>query len=384
MSQGPLHILLTDPHTDGGGQVRYVQNLAGELCRMGHSVTIGCRRGSVLVRVARETGSEVLDTFQFARGLRPIRWWRDICAMRDFLARSKPDVIHVNGSQDHWVAAITRAVFSRKSCILRTRHNTYSVKRGLVNRWLNAGSTARQIAVCEMVRQNLAGHPAFDAARLSAIHNGVDTARYAPDTACRIRMRAAFGYTEEDMVFGIAARLVEAKGHTYLFEAAARLAGEMPALRILVLGQGALEARLKDQVRRLGLESRVNFAGFRDDMEQCVHAFDVGVLPSIDCDTSSFSLKEQMAAGLPVITSDYGGLPEIVMDNVEGRVVPNGAVEPLAEAMRTLAASRETRDRMGRAARDRVLREFSLEAFAARTVDVYRIAMKESHEHSSS
>ena len=95
MSQSPLHILLTDPHSDGGGQVRYVQNLAGELRRMGHSVTVGCRRGSVLVRVARETGSETLDAFHFARGLRPIRWWSDICTMRGFLARSRPDVVQM-------------------------------------------------------------------------------------------------------------------------------------------------------------------------------------------------------------------------------------------------------------------------------------------------
>ena len=384
MSQSPLHILLTDPHSDGGGQVRYVQNLAGELRRLGHAVTIGCRSGSVLARVARDSGSEALDVFQFARGLRPLRWWSDIRAMKSFLAKERPDVIHVNGSQDHWVAAITRTLFQRRACILRTRHNTYSVKRGLANRWLNTGCTARQIAVCEMVRRTLSGHPAFDPARLTAIHNGVDTVRYAPDPACRERMRAEFGYAGDDIVFGIAARLVEAKGHTFLFEAAARLADEIPSLRILVLGQGTLEMALKAQVRQLGLEPLVHFAGFRNDMECCVHAFDVGVLPSIDCDTSSFSLKEQMAAGIPVISSDYGGLPEIVSNGWEGLVVPHGTVEPLAAALRTLAASPELRRDMGMAGRERVLRDFSLESFAARTVEVYRKAMKANHEHSSS
>jgi glycosyltransferase involved in cell wall biosynthesis len=376
MSQSPLHILLTDPHSDGGGQVRYVQNLAGELRRMGHAVTIGCRPGSVLVRVAQETDSDALAVFNFARGLRPVRWWNDIRALRHFLKKARPDVIHVNGSQDHWVAAITRALFQGDACILRTRHNTYSVKRGLVNRWLNSGSTARQIAVCEMVRRTLAEHPAFDAPRLSAIHNGVDTVRYAPNPASRERMREAFGYNADDLVFGIAARLVEAKGHTFLFEAAARLADEIPMLRILVLGQGALESSLKSQVRSLNLDGRVQFAGFRNDMEQCVHAFDVGVLPSIDCDTSSFSLKEQMAAGIPVITSDYGGLPEIVADGREGLVVPHGTVDELAEAMRQLALDPGARARMGMAGRERVLKEFSLESFATRTVDIYRMALE--------
>lgn len=384
MSQGPLHILLTDPHSDGGGQVRYVQNLAGELVALGHRVTIGCRRGSVLVDVARDTGSETLDVFHFARGMRPRRWGSDLRSLASFLKRSQPDIVHVNGSQDHWVAGLTRKLFGRRAPIIRTRHNTYSVKRGAANRWLNTGCTAHQITVCEMVRTTLSGHPAFDPARLTAIHNGVDTARYAPDAACRERMRSEFGFGEHDVVFGIAARLVEAKGHRYLFEAAARLAGDLPDLRVLVLGQGALEARLRAQVAQLGLEAQVHFAGFRNDMEQCVHAFDVGALPSIDCDTSSFSLKEQMAAGIPVITSDYGGLPEIVSDGQEGHVVPNGTVEPLATAMRALAESPLRRREMGEAGRRRVLSEFSLQSFSKRTVDVYRNVLKAAHEHSSS
>lgn len=384
MSQGPLHILLTDPHSDGGGQVRYVQSLAGELRRMGHAVTIGCRPGSVLVQVAKDTDSDVLDAFHFARGMRPAQWANDIRAMKRFLRDGRPDVVHVNGSQDHWVAALARTFFVRGACILRTRHNTYSVKRGPVNRWLNATCTQHQITVCEMVRRSLAGHPAFDATRLTAIHNGVDTERYAPDPAVRDRMRAEFGYGGGDIVFGIAARLVEAKGHTFLFEASARIAAEVPALRILVLGQGALEETLKAQVQRLGLASRVRFAGFRTDMERCVHAFDVGVLPSVDCDTSSFSLKEQMAAGIPVIASDYGGLPEIVCDGREGRVVPNGTIEPLVRAMAELAANPELRRQMGVAGRERVQSEFSLRAFAGRTVDVYRKIREAAHEHSSS
>jgi glycosyltransferase involved in cell wall biosynthesis len=384
MSDGPLHILLTDPHSDGGGQVRYVQNLAGELRRMGHAVTIGCRPGSVLVGVAEETGSDVLDVFHFARGMRPVKWGSDICSMKRFLRAARPDIVHVNGSQDHWVAALAGAFFDRSARILRTRHNTYSVKRGTLNRWLNATRTLRQIAVCEMVRRTLAEHPAFDASRLTAIHNGVDTARYAPDTAMREQIRAEFGYGDDDIVFGIAARLVEAKGHTYLFEAVAQIAGEVPALRVLVLGQGALESVLKDQVQRLGLASRVHFAGFRSDMERCVHAFDVGVLPSIDCDTSSFSLKEQMSAGIPVVTSDYGGLPEIVCDGREGRVVPHGTIEPLARALVELAASPALRRQMGEAGRARVLSEFSLRAFAERTVDVYRNLLETADEHSSS
>ena len=76
-------------------------------------------------------------------------------------------------------------------------------------------------------------------------------------------------------------------------------------------------------------------------MHYCVQAFDFGAQPSIDCDTSSFSMKEQMAAGIPIIASDYGGLTEIIDDGVEGIIVPHGTVSPLAEALRRLAADPE-------------------------------------------
>lgn len=376
MSKNPLRILITDPHTDGGGQVRYIQSLAGELVRQGHEVRIGCRERSVLAGIAREAGCGVVDAFHFARGLRPARWAHDIRLMRSLLVDSPPDLVHTNGSQDHWVAGMTRGLFCPNARIVRTRHNTYPVKRGLANRLLNTRWTVHQIAVCEMVRATLAAHPAFDAGRLTAIHNGVDISRFKPDPRIRAQARADFGYTETDLVCGIVARLVEAKGHRYLFEAAAQIREAVPALRILVLGQGVLEGRLKDQVRRLGLEDHVQFAGFRNDMEVCVQAMDVGVLPSVDCDTSSFSLKEQMAAGLPVIASDYGGLPEIVTSGVEGLIVPSGRVEPLAAAIGSLGKDPALRRRMGERGRERVVREFSLEAFARRTVEVYRNAME--------
>jgi len=382
---------LTDPHSDGGGQVRYLQNLAGELVRLGHDVTIGCRAGSVLVEVARSTGAVAYDRFHFARGLRLSRWYQDIRTMQALLRDHSPDVVHVSGSQDHWVAALARLSTRADVPVIRTRHNTYPVKRGVLNRLLNRNWTTHQITVCDMVRETLSAHPAFDSARLTSIHNGVDTALYHPDMLSRADSRAQFDYGDEHIVCGIAARLVKAKGHTFLFQAIRTLRDEMPQLRVLVLGQGALEAALRDEVKALGLQELVTFAGFREDMPRCVQAFDIGILPSIDCDTSSFSLKEQMAAGIPVVASDYGGLPEIVTNNVEGLIVPNGTVAPLADAIRTLAQDGARRGSMGKLGRERVLRDFSLETFASRTVDVYHHAialrtgdaMDTIHEHTT-
>ena len=372
----PLRILLTDPHLRGGGQVRYVANLARELAETGHEVIIGCKRGSVLVERAREAGCEAHNRFVFRGGLRPHSWLHDLGEVARFVRERRPDVLHAGGSQDHWTLALGNRLLGRPVCVVRTRHNTYPVHDGVTNRILNRRWTDYQIVVCEVVRETLARQRAFDAARMCSIHNGVDAEAFQPDDAARQRARAEFGYSPEHVVCGIAARLVEAKGHEFLFRATARLREEFPWLRVLVLGQGDKEPVLKRLVKECGIENLVRFAGFRDDMAYCVQAFDIGVQPSIDCDTSSFSLKEQMAAEKPVIASDYGGLKEIVTDGVEGLVVPTGTVEPLAGALRALIPAPDLRTRMGKAGRERVLREFTIQVFAARTVEAYRRAIE--------
>jgi len=371
----PLKVLITDPHLGGGGQVRYVTNLAAELTRRGQDITIGCKPGSTLIDRAQEAGCPADARFTFRGGLRPRSWMHDLGAVRRWIREGTLDVIHVSGSQDHWVCALANRTLGRPVCLVRTRHNTYAVAPHAPNRLLNRAWTDFQIVVCDVVRRDLARHPAFDGERMCTIHNGVDAQAFGPDPRARTGARDEFGYREDDLVCGIAARLVPAKGHAFLFRAVASLHGALPHVRILVLGQGDLEAELRRLAHECGIADRVHFAGFRHDMARCTQAFDVGVQPSIDCDTSSFSLKEQMAAEKPVIASDYGGLVEIVDDGLEGLVVPTGTHEPLAAAIRTLADAPDLRARMGRAGRQRVLREFTIEVFARRTEEAYRRAI---------
>ncbi len=376
MDDSRLNILIADFHLQGGGQVRYLLSLARELVRLGHRVTVGCRSGSVLVEGAREAGCEVLDRFNFRGGLRPFSWANDLRRARQFIRRSNPDILHVNGSQDHWALALANRGLGFPVCLLRTRHNTYTVKDHLPNRLLNRDWTDYQIVVCDVVRRTLAGQRAFDPTRLCSIHNGVDAEKYRADPERRAAARAEFGYTDDDLVCGIAARMVPAKGHQFLFRAAAQLAKHYPGLKLLCLGQGALEGELRTLAASLRLADRVTFAGFRGDMDSCLQAVDIGVQPSIDCDTSSFSLKELMALEIPVIASDHGGLKEIVSDGVEGFVVHAGTVEPLAAALRRMADSAELRARMGRMGRQRVLKDFTVEVFARRTEHAYRRAIE--------
>jgi len=375
---GPrLKILITDPHLRGGGQVRYVATLGAELATRGHRVIVGCRPDSVLVDEARQAGCIAHNRFAYRGGLRPLAWWRDIRETMRLLREQKPDIVHVNGSQDHWTCAVANRLLGRPACVIRTRHNTYKVANNLPNRLLNRRWTDFQIVVCDVVRKDLMRSTVFDGERMITIHNGVDADAYRANPEARAAARAEFGYADDEIVCGIAARLVPAKGHEFLFKAAAQLRQSFPQMRLLILGQGVLESQLRALAETLKISDIVHFAGFRNDMPHCTQAFDIGVLPSIDCDTSSFSIKEEMAAEKPIVASDYGGLKEIVNDGLEGFITPAGEVTPLAAALRRmLAAAPEVRARMGLAGRQRVLRDFTAQVFAQRTEAAYYKALE--------
>ena len=375
MSEEPLHIFITDPHSRGGGQVTYLTRLASALTLLGHHVTLGCRRGSVLAEAAAQAGCDSLDELHFARGLRAAAWLADLRRLRRYFREEAPHIIHVNGSQDHWACAMANRGPGGTICLLRTRHNTYPVKNSAFNRLLNRRWTDYQIVVCDVVRQDLSRQAPFRQERMCTIHNGVEAEHFRPNAAARGELREEFGYAPQHIVCGLAGRLVEAKGHRFLLKAVARLHPDYPHLRLLFLGEGMLEKPLRILARELGIADILHFAGFRQDMHRCVQAIDIGIQPSIDCDTSSFSLKELMAAEKPVIASDYGGLKEIVRDGVEGLIVAAGDNLSLGAALHRLLDAPELCRTLGAAGRRRVLGNFTVEVFARRTVEAYRRAI---------
>ncbi len=369
-----LTVALFDPHTEGGGQVTYCLSLVQALATEGHRPILCVRAGSRLEKRGRQMGVDVRPVFQFPRGLRLGGWLADARAFDALLRSEQPDVVHTNNSQDHWLAGLVRGVLRRSFCHVRTRHNTNAVRDSRFNRWVNQSLTDYQIVVCEQVRRTLAQQPVFDAQRLTTIHNGVDTQRFRPDAGARAHMRAHWGYAEDHVVLGIVARLVPAKGHEFLFEAVAQLRDRYPALRVLVLGTGPRELYLRRLAERLAITGITHFAGFHEEMAACVQAIDIGVQPSVDVETSSISAKEIMAAGKPVVASDYGGLPEVVRDRQDGFVVPARTVAPLASAIATLLDDAARRAAMGETARQQVCAVFSLDAFAQATVAAYQHA----------
>lgn len=185
--------------------------------------------------------------------------------------------------------------------------------------------------------------------RLTVIRNGVDPAPF--DTHAVDDARPEFGIAPGETVFGTVARLDPFKGgQDDLLRAFARLRSARPDTRLLVIGDGPQRPELQALAGSLGLGDAALFTGTRGDIPRLLRAMDVFVLPSRR-EALPLAILEAMAAGLPVVATRVGGVPETIEDNATGLLVPAGDSEALGAGLARLADAPELRARLGLAGR---------------------------------
>lgn len=177
------------------------------------------------------------------------------------------------------------------------------------------------------------------------------------------------------------ARLVEVKGVSYALRAMAETVGAFPAVRYVIVGDGPLRPNLERLAARLGIQEVVSFLGARthEQIRALLEKADVFVLSSTKApngaeEAQGLVLLEAQAAGLPVVATRVGGIPESVLDEVSGFVVPDRDTRALAERLIYLCKHPERRATMGRAGRKHVAEKYNAPALNARLVELYHLA----------
>lgn len=183
-------------------------------------------------------------------------------------------------------------------------------------------------------------------------------------------VRAELGIGARDPVVISVGFLRRPKTMDVLIDAAARIAPRFPGLRVLIVGEGADRPSYEALIERLGLVGTVELLGLRSDVPDLLAASDVAVL-STDSEGSPLSVMEYMDAGLPVVATRVGGIPDLIDDGVEGLLVERRDPEGLASAIGRLLSDPAEASRMGERARERRRREFGIDAMVANLEDLY-------------
>ncbi len=287
--------------------------------------------------------------------------------LRNELLAFRPDVVHAHLFK---TALLTRlaAILTGIPVVVTLHRLEYPRVEPLVERIFQQ-STAAYIVDSRAVGRLLAGWGIAEA-RISVIPNAVDPVELdAPGDGARIRRE--MGIPSGASVVGIIAHLFPEKGHDFLLESFARANFPRGQVFLLIVGSGPQRDRLERQAAGLGIGSSVRFTGNRADLNDILAALDLCVLPS-RWEGFGIVLAEALYKNVPVVATRGSGTEEIVEDGVTGSLVDFGDVGALAAALERGLFDPSWRKETAAAGREKVLREFTLEALASRYEDVYR------------
>jgi L-malate glycosyltransferase len=359
MPDAALTILQLTFQGDGAGSTQSIFNLSAELRRRGHRVLVGCRDASLLARLARGAGLEVVP-LDFSR-LRPLA-----AQLAGTMDRERVDVVNSHATRDRraltwlrWRARLPQGLVVTRRTMPRTSpFELFAI-----------GHTAdRTIAVSRSVAGALRrrAHPG---SRLVVVPNGIDLARIdAPVPAAELdAARAALGDVAGRPVIVIVSRRKDQ-------DVAIRgLAGVEQPLVLACVGV-EMDAGLADAIASVPARHRVVVVPFVSNPLAFYHVAAVAALPS-RIEGLSQALLEAMALGLPVAVSNAGGNPDLVTSDVTGLLVPPLDALAWGRALGRLLREPAAAKRLGVEGRTLVRGEFTLQRTAERTEAVYRAAM---------
>jgi glycosyltransferase involved in cell wall biosynthesis len=280
----------------------------------------------------------------------------------------RPDVVHAH--DPHGVAmsaiALSMSTEARKPTLVASRRVDFHLRSSALSRW-----KYRQvdcfICASEAIRRMLVSD-GIPAARTVTVHEGIDLAKAAAAPAAELHQELWLPHGAP--LVGNVAALVPHKGQRHLIEAAAAVVTKQPDARFIIAGEGDLRRPLEHQIKQLGLDKHVILAGFRPDALSVHKAFDIFVMSSVT-EGLGTSLLDAMACGKPVVATHVGGIPEVVIDEETGFLVPARDHPAMAAAIVRLLGDAALRQRMGAAGLARVQKKFSAERMVASTARVY-------------
>ena len=278
------------------------------------------------------------------------------------------DLIHTNGLKAHLLACLL-TILSRRPLIWHYRDLPAPTGYYRFFRSLARVFPIKIIANSMAVKERL-GNPV----KTKVIYNGIDTTQFQPGKKIS-NLRKEFGFSHNDLVIGTIGHFAPLKGYNDLILAMSMILESVPRARLLIVGGSIYPAyqdykkKLQSLIDRLDLTDKVIFAGERDDLPAVLKTIDIFVLPSWSEGFGRANL-EAMAAGRPVVSTDVGGIPEVVIDGETGILVPPHDPGALAEAIIRLAEDENLRKQMGAAGRRRAER-FTIEQMVNGVVRVY-------------
>ena len=354
----------TGRHFYGGAQ--QVVWLVRGLVDRGVDSLLVCTPGSAIDKVARDAGLQVANVA--CAGEHDLRFaWR----LHSLLRKEKPDILHCHSRRGADFPGGWAAVSSRTPAIVSRRVDSPESPTAAAIRYAPFNKI---VAISEHIAAVL-GKSRIRGKRLSVIRSAVDSDAVKSNVD-RAILHTEFGISVHGYAIAVVAQLIKRKGHRFLLDVLPGLLAEHPGLKVVFFGAGNAESQIRALAAKLGLSGAVHFAGFRDDVDDYLGAFDLLVHPAEKEGLGVAMLKAE-AAGLPVVAFDTAGSAEAVIHGRTGILVPPGDLAALQRAIGVLVTERDIGPELGAAGRRWMKDEFSVAAMVDSYIELYEEMLNE-------
>jgi len=364
-----MHILhLEAGKTYYGGPLQ-VALLIRDLAERGVQNTLICPKGAEIAKHLRDAPVTIHE----------IPWGGDldfglIWRLRKIIRQTNPNFVQSHSRRGaDTLGGIAIRLAGARGIISRRVDNPESCLLA----WFKYGLYEHVIAISDGIRNVLISE-GVAAEKITTIRDAVEIEKYH-QPADPEWFRAEFKIPEGVLTIGIVAQLIERKGHRHLLAALPTVLESHPNIRVLIFGQGPKEEQLRQQISAKGFDDIVQLVGFRDDLPRVLPNLDIQVHPA-DMEGMGVALLQGSIAGLPIIASRVGGIPEVVQHEQTGLLIEPGSVAELEIALNRLLENPQLCRTFGNAARDYVRDNFSVNTMSDAHFALYEAASTKQSE----
>ncbi len=263
------------------------------------------------------------------------RWdIRNIFSLRKILLEKKIDILHVHRSKEHFVGFLAAKCFSPlKIKLVRTKHEDFPISKNILNHILYARFTDKIITVAEKIKKDAVNNNHFKPSHIVTIHSAVMMDRFNPEFVDGKKIRKSLSIPEDIPLIGTIGKIHYRKGYITFLKACKIIKDYYPNAKFVWVGKGPEEEKAKNFAYKIGLQDSVVFMGKRTDTPEIMAALDIFVLASKIGEGSPAVIKEALLMHKPVVSTNIGGIPEIIKDEQMGILVPPEKPNELAEAI---------------------------------------------------
>ena len=361
-----------------GGAQKYVYTLAIAASEK-YDVFVICGEGKILKEKLEEKGIRVYELRDLKRDLSLISEATSSFKMLQIVWKEHPDTLHLNSPKAAGFGTVA-GMLVRVPNVITTIHGwSFNENRAFWSKgiiylfsWITTLLSHKTIVIAEKEKEQALKMPFVDKDKIVLIRNGVETIKYIKkpivQEAILARVKDEKNLTGKEMWLGTISELNKNKGLEYAIKALSKL---KTPFAFFIIGEGEERTRLQTLINEQGLQGKVFLVGFLEHANLYLKAFDIFMLTSTK-EGLPYTLLEAGQAGLPVIATNVGGVPDIIDNKVNGLLITKAKPGEITQALEYMINKPEERKEFGKKLEEKIEKEFSVEKMIQKTLKLYK------------